>query len=55
MSTLHLAYPLCNAANRVLADKLQAELNTGRCLEAMVDEHPNNLGDAAFRVQLAKA
>lgn len=55
MSTLHLVCPHCNATNRVPADKLQAELNCGRCHMALLDAHPDNLGDAAFRAQLAKS
>ena len=55
MSTLHLVCPHCNATNRVPADKLQAELNCGRCHMALLDARPDNLGDAAFRAQLAKS
>jgi thioredoxin 2 len=55
MSTLHLVCPHCNATNRVPADKLQAELNCGRCHMALLDAHPDNLGEAAFRAQLAKS
>ena len=55
MSTLHLVCPHCNATNRVPADKLQAELNCGRCHKALLDARPDNLGDAAFRAQLAKS
>jgi thioredoxin 2 len=55
MSSLHLVCPHCNATNRVPADKLQAELNCGRCHKALQDAHPDNLGDAAFRAQLAKS
>ena len=55
MSTLHLVCPHCNATNRVPADKLQAELNCGRCHMALLDAHPDNMGDVAFRAQLAKS
>jgi len=53
--TLHLVCPTCNATNRVPRDKLHAELNCGKCHAALLNAHPDNLGEAAFRVQLAKS
>jgi len=53
--TLHLICPACNAANRVPRDKLHAELNCGKCHAALLNAHPDNLGEAAFRAQLAKS
>ena len=55
MSTLHLVCPHCNATNRVPSDKLHAELNCGQCHAALLDAHPDNLNEAAFRAQLAKS
>ena len=55
MNTLHLVCPHCNATNRVPSDKLQAELNCGKCHAALLLAHPDNLGEAAFNAQLAKS
>ena len=55
MNTLHLVCPHCNATNRVPADKLQAELNCGKCHAALLQAHPDNLGEVAFNAQLAKS
>ncbi len=55
MSSLHLVCPNCNATNRVPSDKLHAELNCGQCHAALLDKHPDNLNEAAFRAQLAKS
>ena len=55
MSTLHLVCPHCNAINRVPTDKLRAELNCGQCHATLLDAHPDNLNEAAFRAQLAKS
>ncbi len=52
---MHLVCPHCNATNRVPSDKLQAELNCGKCHAALLQEHPDNLGEAAFNAQLAKS
>ena len=53
--TLHLVCPTCNATNRVPRDKLHAELNCGKCHAALLNAHPDNLGEAAFRAQVAKS
>lgn len=53
--TLHLVCPACNATNRVPRDKLHAELNCGKCHAALLSAHPDNLGEAAFRAQVAKS
>ena len=42
MNTLHLVCPHCNATNRVPSDKLQAELNCGKCHAALLQAHPDN-------------
>jgi thioredoxin 2 len=55
MNTLHLVCPHCNATNRVPSDKLQAELNCGKCHLPLLAAHPDNLGEAAFNAQLAKS
>ena len=55
MNTLHLVCPHCNATNRVPSDKLQAELNCSKCHAALLQSHPDNLGEAAFNAQLAKS
>ena len=55
MNPLHLVCPHCNATNRVPSDKLQAELNCGKCHAALLHAHPDNLGEAAFNAQLAKS
>ena len=55
MNTLHLVCPHCNATNRVPSDKLQAELNCGKCHAASLQAHPDNLGEVAFNAQLAKS
>jgi len=55
MNALHLVCPHCNATNRVPSDKLQAELNCGKCQEHLLTAHPDNLGEAAFNAQLAKS
>ena len=52
---MHLVCPHCNATNRVPSDKLQAELNCGKCHAALLQAHPDNLGEAAFNAQLAKS
>jgi thioredoxin 2 len=53
--TLHLVCPACNATNRVPRDKLHAELNCGKCHAALLNAHPDNLAEAAFRAQVAKS
>ena len=55
MSTLNLVCPHCNATNRVPSDKLHAELSCGQCHAALLDAHPDNLNESAFRAQLAKS
>jgi len=55
MNPLHLVCPHCNATNRVPFDKLQAELNCGKCHQPLLTAHPDNLGEAAFNAQLAKS
>jgi len=55
MNTLHLVCPHCNATNRVPSDKLQAELNCGKCHQPLLAAHPDNLGEAAFNAQLVKS
>ena len=52
---MHLVCPHCNATNRVPSNKLQAELNCGKCQAALLQAHPVNLGEAAFNAQLAKS
>ena len=52
---MHLVCPHCNATNRVPSDKLQAELNCGKCHAALLQAHPDNLGEAAFNAQLSKS
>ena len=51
--TIHLVCPGCNATNRVPADKLQAELNCGKCHIPLLANHPDKLGQVAFTAQLA--
>ena len=55
MNPLHLVCPHCNATNRVPSDKLQAELNCGKCHQDLLTAHPDNLGETAFNAQLAKS
>jgi thioredoxin 2 len=55
MNSVHLVCPHCNVTNRVPSDKLQAELNCGKCQEHLLTAHPDNLGEAAFNAQLAKS
>ena len=55
MDKIHLVCPHCNATNRVPSDKLQAELNCGKCHQPLLAAHPDNLGEAAFNAQLAKS
>ena len=55
MNPLHLVCPHCNATNRVPSDKLQAELNCGKCHQPLLAAHPDNLEEAAFNAQLAKS
>jgi thioredoxin 2 len=55
MNPLHLVCPHCNATNRVPSDKLQAELNCGKCQAPLLAAHSDNLGEAAFNAQLAKS
>lgn len=52
---MHLVCPHCNATNRVPSDKLQAEINCGKCHAALLQAHPDNLGEVAFNAQLAKS
>ena len=52
---MHLVCPHCNATNRVPSDKLQAELNCGKCHADLLQAHPDNLVEAAFNAQLAKS
>jgi len=47
VSKMHLVCPHCNATNRVPSDKLQAELNCGKCQAPLLTAHPDNLGEAA--------
>ena len=54
-SKMHLVCPHCNATNRVPSDKLQAELNCGKCHQPLLAAHPDNLGEAAFNAQLSKS
>lgn len=51
---MHLVCPHCNATNRVPSDKLQAELNCGKCQAPLLADQPDNLGTVAFNAQLAK-
>ncbi len=53
--TLHLVCPHCHATNRVPSDKLQAELNCGKCHAPLLTAQPDNLGEAAFKAQLVKS
>ena len=55
VSKMHLVCPHCNATNRVSSDKLQAELNCGQCHAPLLSKEPDNLGEAAFKAQLAKS
>ncbi|NBS09524.1 MAG: thioredoxin TrxC [Betaproteobacteria bacterium] len=55
MKPVHLVCPHCNTTNRVAADKLQAELNCGKCHAPLLAMHPDNLGEAAFNAQLTKS
>jgi len=55
MDKIHLVCPHCNATNRVPSDKLQAELNCGKCHQPLLAAQPDNLGEAAFNAQLAKS
>ena len=55
MNPLHLVCPHCIATNRVPSDKLQAELNCGKCHQPLLAAHPDNLAEAAFNAQLAKS
>ena len=55
VTKMHLVCPHCNATNRVPSDKLQAELNCGKCHQPLLAAHPDNLGEAAFNAQLAKS
>jgi thioredoxin 2 len=52
---MHLVCTHCNATNRVPADKLQAELNCGKCRAPLLTAHPDNLGEVAFNAQLVKS
>ena len=54
-SKMHFVCPHCNATNRVPSDKLQAELNCGKCQAPLLTAHPDNLGEAAFNAQLSKS
>jgi thioredoxin 2 len=53
--TLHLVCTACNATNRVPRDKLHAELSCGKCHTALLNVHPDNLAEAAFRAQVTKS
>jgi len=55
VTKMHLVCPHCNATNRVPFDKLQAELNCGKCHQPLLAAHPDNLAEAAFNAQLAKS
>ena len=55
VTKMHLVCPHCNATNRVPFDKLQAELNCGKCQAPLLTAHPDNLGEAAFNAQLSKS
>jgi thioredoxin 2 len=52
---MHLVCTHCNATNRVPADKLQAELNCGKCQAPLLTAHPDNLGEIAFNAQMIKS
>jgi thioredoxin 2 len=55
VQNMHLVCPHCNATNRVPSDKLQAELNCGKCHQPLLADLPDNLGESAFNAQLAKS
>ena len=55
VTKMHLVCPHCNATNRVPFDKLQAELNCGKCHQPLLAAHPDNLGEVAFNAQLSKS
>jgi len=55
VSEIHVVCPHCNATNRVPSDKLQAELNCGKCHASLLGTHPDNLGESAFNAQLTKS
>ena len=55
VTKMHLVCPHCNATNRVPSDKLQAELNCGKCHQPLLAAHPDNLNEAAFNAQLMPA
>ena len=52
---MHLVCSHCNATNRVPSDKLQAELNCGKCQAPLLADQPDNLGAVAFNAQLSKS
>ena len=55
VTKMHLVCPHCNATNRVPSDKLQAELNCGKCHQPLLTAHPDNLAEVAFNAQLSKS
>lgn len=55
MRHIHLVCLYCNTTNRVPQDKLQVELNCGKCHAPLLEAQPANLGQAAFSAQLAKS
>lgn len=55
MNPVYLVCPHCNTTNRVPSDKLQAELNCGKCQAPLLAAQPDNLGEVAFNAQLAKS
>lgn len=52
---IHWVCPHCNATNRVPSNKLHAELNCGQCHAPLLSAQPDNLGEAAFKAQIAKS
>ncbi len=50
--TVHIVCPACNGTNRVPADKMHAELNCGKCHQALFNQHPVALDGQALQRQI---
>ena len=49
---MHIVCPHCHATNRVPDDKLEHEINCGKCQRPVFDGHPANVSGAQLAAQI---
>ena len=52
--SMHIVCPVCNATNRIPADKLGAAPNCGKCHQALFNRHPLELTAANFEQHIQR-